>query len=85
MCDDLAIATSNVNATWALLRKMFPVIERFSSLRVNRLKTQILYACGDMDGMVAQDFLRWIRKQHSQDFLADMCSLFLKGWECREE
>ncbi len=42
MCDDLAIATYNMPATWVILLKIFYIVSKFSGLNLNQPKTQAL-------------------------------------------
>ena len=45
MCDDLAIATTNVRETLQILLKIFQLVTRFASLKLNQPKSQITFAC----------------------------------------
>ena len=47
MCGDLAISTDDVAEAWKVVVKLFKVVKRFSSLRLNAPKTQVLFACED--------------------------------------
>jgi len=44
MCDDLAIATTNVPESCKILENIFYLVQRFASLKLNAAKTQIVFA-----------------------------------------
>ena len=48
MCDDLAVATANIPGVWHILARALKAVENFSSLRINKPKTQFLPA--NLDG-----------------------------------
>jgi len=82
-CDDLALAVSDVCASWRIVTRCFVVIEKISSLRMNNEKTQFLLTSSST---MNEDILR-IKSIDSQigdsQFLAAIKYLgVLLGSEC---